>query len=318
MMNRSVKAALSLSAAAASLTLAGAYGTYRYIFHSPAGRQNDDYDLPQTVRDASYAAQAAEMIEKLRALPYERVSIVSFDGLKLCGRYYHERDGAPLVLMCHGYRGTPTRDFAGGAALFRSLGYNVLLIEQRAHASSGGHTITFGINERRDCLAWCRYAARRFQAPILLVGISMGAATVLMASALGLPENVRGIVADCPFTSPEAIIRKVGQDSGLPLSLILPFARLGAWLFGGFSLRADADAAQAVRHARVPVLLIHGDADDYVPIEMSREIAAANPERVEFHAFPGAWHGVSCLTDPERYARLVRDFCARIFPDNGT
>ncbi len=312
-MNRAVKSTLSLSSAAAVLALAGAYGFYRYIFHSPSGRQNDDYDLPQPVRSASYAARALELIDKLNARPYERVSIASFDGLKLRGRYYHTRSGAPVVLMFHGYRGTPVRDFAGGADLCLSLGYNVLLVEQRAHAASEGHTTTFGINERRDCLAWCRYAAQRFRAPLLLAGISMGAATVLMASALDLPENVRGILADCPFTSPQAIIRKVGRDQKLPTTLVMPLAKLGARVFGGFSLNTSADAAEAVRRARVPILLIHGEADDYVPIEMSREIAAANPALVTFHAFPGAWHGVSYLTDPERYARLVRDFCARIF-----
>ncbi|MBO4915270.1 MAG: alpha/beta fold hydrolase, partial [Oscillospiraceae bacterium] len=249
------------------------------------------------------------------AIPYERVSITSFDGLRLNGRYYNVRDGAPLVLMCHGYRGTPSRDFSGGADLCMGLGYNVLIIEERAHCSSEGHTISFGINERRDCVDWCRFAAERFRTPIILVGISMGAATVLMASALELPENVRGIIADCPFTSPKAIIRKVGAVQGFPLGLTMPLAELGARVFGGFSLSTPADAAEAVKRAKVPVLLIHGEADNFVPCVMSREIAAANPALVELHTFPDAWHGASYLTDTPRYTRLVKDFCRRVLDE---
>ena len=299
---------------AAAVTLGGAYGLYRYIFYSPIGRQNNDHDpiLPPVCADG--AARAGALIERLNAIPYERVSIRSFDGLRLNGRYYHVHTGAPLALMCHGYRGTPSRDFSGGASLCMEIGYNVLLIEQRGHCSSEGHTISFGINERRDCLDWCRWASNRFRVPILLVGISMGAATVLMASELDLPERVRGIVADCPFTSPEAIIRKVGRDQGFPISVALPLARLAARVFGGFSLSQPADAAEAVRHARVPILLIHGEADNFVPCEMSRAIAAANPEKISLHTFPGAGHGMSYLTDTDRYARLVKEFCVRVMP----
>lgn len=303
-----------LSASAAGLTLAGAYGFYRYIFYSPVGKQNDDRALPLPSKSEEADRRALELIDALNARPYERVSITSFDGLRLNGRYYHVREGAPLFIMCHGYRGTPSRDFSGGADICFASGRNVLLIEERAHCGSEGHTISFGINERRDCADWCRWAAERFGVPIILVGISMGAATVLMASALDLPENVRGIIADCPYTSPQAIIRKVGAAQGIPVSLALPLAKLGARIFGGFSLDTPADAAEAVRHARIPILLLHGDADDFVPCDMSREIAAANPALIEFHTFPGAWHGASYLVDTGRYTRLVNGFCERVLP----
>ena len=148
---------------------------------------------------------------------------------------------------------------------------------------------------------------------ILLAGISMGAATVLMTSALDLPPQVRGILADCPFTSPAEIIATVGSAKGFPMKFLFPLVEFDARLLGRFSLRA-ADAALAVREAKVPILLIHGEADDFVPCDMSRRIAAANPALIEFHTFPGAGHGLSYLVDTERYTSLVRDFCKRIFP----
>lgn len=304
---------LAFGAAGAGLSLAGVYGAYRYIFDSPRGNQNDDHAMLLSNLPEADRARAAALIDDLRARAYETVSITSFDGWKLNGRCYHVRDGAPLAILCHGYRGTPVRDFCGGAKLCLDGGINTLLIEQRAHCSSEGHTISFGINERYDCLAWCRYAAERFGSgvPIVLMGISMGAATVLMASELDLPENVRGIIADCPYTSPGAIIGKVGEDMGLPAAGVTLAAALGARLFGHFSLDS-ASAVSAVRRAKVPILLIHGEDDGFVPCAMGREIAAANPEKIELATFPGAHHGTSYLADTERYTRIVRAFCERV------
>lgn len=306
------KIAFFLPAGLLGLGAAGAYGLYRRIFYTPVGDQNDDYALPQPARSDSVRARVLALIDTLNSKPYEKVSIPSFDGLQLCGRYYRTRDGAPVAILFHGYRGTPSRDFCGGANLCLELGYNVLLVEARGHGMSEGHTVSFGVNERYDCLAWCRWAAERFRAPILLVGISMGAATVLLASALDLPKNVRGIIADCPYTSPPAIIRRTVARQHYPAPLIMPLVRLGARLFGGFSLSASANAAEAVRSAKVPILLLHGEDDDFVPCDMSREIAAARPELVELHTFPGAWHGASYLVNTERYTRLVREFCERV------
>jgi hypothetical protein len=300
----------TLGAGAFALAQAGIYAN---VFYSPLGKQSDDYHILGYLTQEQHDRTVA-LVDRLRARPYEPVSILSHDGLRLCGRYCHQADGAPLVILCHGYRGTPVRDFCGGADICFSEGFNVLLIEHRAHGSSEGHTISYGINESRDVLAWTEYAVRRFGdgVKILLAGISMGAATVLMASALHLPSQVRGILADCPYTAPDEIISKVGRSVGLPMKLLLPLVELDARVLGRFSLR-DAAPLSAVREARVPILLIHGEADDFVPCEMSRRIAAANPGLIEFHTFPGAKHGLSYMADTEHYTQLVRDFSARIF-----
>lgn len=304
---------------AGSATLAGcaafsAYCSYRFIFYSPRGEQNDDHRLMVAVKTQEERERSIALIDALNARPFEKVEITSFDGLRLAGRYYHISDGAPLAILCHGYRGTPSRDFCGGADICFDAGMNVLLIEERAHCSSGGHTITFGVNERFDILDWTRYAVRRFgeDVEILLAGISMGASAVLMTSELALPRNVKGILADCPFSSPKDIIKKVGDAKGFNMDLCWPFVVAEARVFGGFDVNG-ADAVSAVRHAGIPILLIHGEDDRFVPCEMSRLIARANPEMIEFHTFPGAGHGLSYLEDTERYTRLVRDFCRKIF-----
>ena len=300
-----------LIAAAAVLVITLA--VYWIAFHSPNRTQNDDYAIAHTAQMDPLRETITEMIRSLNEIPFERVSVTSDDGLKLLGRYYRGDDGAPVVIGFHGYRGTPSRDFAGGTRLYLGEGFRLLMIEERAHGGSEGHTITFGVKERYDCLAWIDYAVRRFGpgTPILLAGISMGAATVLMASGLPLPASVKGILADAPFTSPKAIIRKVCGDVRVPAWLAWPFLWLGARLFGGFDPLA-ADAAEAVTRATVPILLIHGEDDRFVPCEMGRAIAAANPAMVELHTFPNAGHGLSFLVDRPRYERIVREFFARV------
>ena len=308
-----------LIAAAAVLVITLA--VYRIAFYSPNRTQNDDYAIMRSAQMDPLRETITEMIRSLNEIPFERVSVTSDDGLRLFGRYYQGNDGAPVVIGFHGYRGTPSRDFAGGTRLYLGEGFHLLMIEERAHCGSEGHTITFGVKERYDCLTWIDYAVKRFgpDTPILLAGISMGAATVLMASGLPLPKNVKGILADAPFTSPKAIIRKVCGDIHVPPGLAWPFLWLGARIFGRFDPLA-ADAAEAVKNAKIPVLLIHGEDDRFVPCDMGRAIAAANPSAVELHTFPDAGHGLSFLEDRPRYERIVREFFARVLStqDTGT
>lgn len=267
------------------------------------------YDYTDDDQTRKIKAVQDAVIADFLDVPSEAVSITSHDGLKLTGRYYHVRDGAPLEIQCHGYKGNALRDFSGAWQIAKAAGHNVLLINQRCHGGSEGHTITFGILERRDVMGWINYAANRFgNVPILLSGVSMGAATVLMVSGMELPGNVKGIIADCPYDAPSNIIKKVlGQDMGMPVKAVYPLIRLGGMLYGKFNLNADSPT-EAVRRATVPILLIHGDDDRFVPHSMSCNIHAAAPEKIEFHTVPGAGHALNYVTDPEGYTRIVQAF----------
>ena len=293
------------------LLLYAAIGAVYYIaFYSPHRGQNDFYRLTGITEDPGEAGRMRELIRDLEGKPFEPVEITSSDGLTLRGRYYHAKDGAPLDIGFHGYRGTPVRDFSGGARLSFLWGHNLLLVEERAHGGSGGHSITMGIREKYDVLDWLEYAEGRFgtDVKILLYGVSMGAATVLMASGERLPRSVRGVVADSPYSSPLGILLKVATaEKKLPRKPAEWALRLAARLFGGFSL-AEEGAVDAVKRAKIPILLIHGERDTFVPPQMSREIQAADPEKILLFTFPGARHGLSYITDPERYKKLVTGF----------
>lgn len=294
-------AALILTAAAIS------YYAYRKAFLSDRKRQEDWDGFIR--RAGEEGPQVRELMEQLKEITAEDVFINSFDGLKLHGRYYHVKDGAPLDIQFHGYNGNAMRDFCGGNKISRESGHNSLLIDQRAHGMSRGKTISFGINERKDCLSWVRYAVERFgeDTEIVLSGVSMGAATVLMASDLGLPKNVKAIVADCGYSSPKAIINKVMRDSGLPDKLMYPFVWLGAMVFGKFNL-TESSAVSAVSESDVPILIIHGGADDFVPSYMAEEIYKACRSEKKLLIVPGAGHGMSYLVEKDLYEKTVKDF----------
>ena len=288
-----------------------------------AFRYTDPMESPYSYTDSDQTRKCKPVLDAVigdfLAAPYEEVSITSHDGLKLTGRYYHVCDGAPLEILCHGYKGNAIRDFAGIWQLARAAGHNVLLINQRCHGGSEGHTITFGILERRDVMGWINYANNRFgNVPVLLGGVSMGAATVLMVSGMELPETVKGILADCPYDAPANIIKKVlGQDMGLPVKAVYPLILLGGLLFGKFHLNADSPV-EAVKRATVPILLIHGNDDRFVPYAMSCHIHAAAPEYIEFHTVPGAGHALNYVTDPESYTRIFNRFLEKCLAEKET
>ena len=242
---------------------------YRMAFYSDKKGWSDPYAISP---NGEYQVRKEEMLQLIAALearPFEPVAITSHDGLRLTGRYYHTADGAPLDIAFHGFHGHALRDFCGGSQISFAQGHNLLLVDQRAHGDSEGRTITFGAMERLDCRDWVLWANERFGNPqIALFGISMGAATVLLAAALDLPENVICVVADCGYSRATDIIAQVGRTMHLPAFAVRAAAKGAAYVFGGFRLR-DADPVEALRRARVPVLLLHGEADRLVPCEMS-------------------------------------------------
>lgn len=286
------------------LILLISYLSYRKAFYSSPKKRNKTHLLPDTPQYAKVNPEIKRLIGEMEAVPFEEVSITTFDGLKLFARYYHLSDSAPIQIQFHGYRSTAVRDFSGGFSLARKMGRNLLVVDQRAGGKSEGTTICFGIKEKYDCLEWIKYALERFgDVPIMLTGVSMGAATVLMASELDLPKNVKCIVADCPYSSPEEIIALQCKEMGIPPKIGMPFVRLGARLFGNLKLSGEG-AEKAVRNTKVPILLVHGEEDDFVPCYMSEKIYSANPKMITFETFPNAAHGVSFLVDTERYEKL--------------
>jgi len=293
-----------------ALFLLFSYYAYRKTFFaSDKKKLRDPYKGIDKRGYKPYEATMRSLIDNIISLPYERVEIISRDGLRLSARYYHVRDGAPLEIQCHGYRSTPLRDFAVSGVECYKRCYNLLLIDHRAHGESEGNTITFGIKERFDVLDWIDYAIERFGSDlkIILYGISMGAATVLMASGKQLPDNVVCVLADCGYDSAKAIIMKVISEMELPAKLLYPFVKLGARVYGGFDLE-ETSPVEAVKNCKVPLIMFHGDTDAFVPYEMSEKVYAACPHKNKrLVKIAGAGHGLAFPVDKELYINSMRE-----------
>lgn len=283
------------------------YITFYVPKHGPISI--DDYTIPEGEIYEVFREQMVGWMKEVRAMPHEDFYITSADGLRLHGRYYECTPGAPIELMFHGYRGNADRDLCGGVQRCFQLGRSCLLVDQRCSSISDGKVITFGIREHQDCRDWIDFMVEHFgeDVKIILTGISMGASTVLMAAGAPLPPQVKGVLADCGFTTGKAIIEKVLRQLHLPVRLLYPFVRLGAMVYGKFDLEAFS-ALEAVKSVSVPVIFFHGTTDDFVPWQMSRENFDACASRKMLVTIPNAGHGLSYPVDPEGYLQALRDF----------
>lgn len=296
------------------LILSCSYVAYRMSFYPPKRRDDTNFKMPEGPQYDQVRDNISKSIHEMLTRPFEPVTITSFDGKILYARYYHVADNAPLQIQFHGYKSSAVVDFSGGSKLAGKLKQNALVVDQRSHGKSEGSAITFGIQERKDCLAWVGYAISRFgdDVKIVLAGLSMGAATVLMATDLDLPVNVVGIMADCPYSSPKEIIKTVcRRDMHLPAWLMYPFVKLGALIFGGFHLE-ESSAVTAVTNAKIPILIIHGEDDRFVPCDMSRNIQRACPSQITLETIPDAGHGLCYMVAPDRYEKITTDFLQKV------
>lgn len=286
-----------------------AYICYRMAFYTQKIESTEEYPIPEGEIYEPWRDVMVKWMKESRALPHREFSITSFDGLTLRGKYYEHTPGAPIELMMHGYRGDAERDLCGGVQRSFALGRNALIVDQRGCGKSDGHTITFGVNEHRDCLAWVDFMIKRFgpDVKIILTGISMGASTVLMAAGRELPKNVIGVLADCGFTCARDIIQTVIREMGLPPKLAYPFVKLGARIYGHFDID-EYPAIEAVKNCKVPVIFYHGEDDAYVPCDMSRENFEACASAKKLVTIPGAGHGLCYPVAPKLYLESLREF----------
>ena len=279
------------------------------------GRSAPLYENEQLVPFREMRTQAMAYAERT---PHETLTIRSRDGLTLSARLYDIPDAVGSILLFHGYRSFGECDFGCILSHYRDeRRLRVLLVDQRAHGDSEGKYITFGTLERYDCVDWVSYMHSRFGTqPMILDGMSMGAATVLLAAAEPLPRSVVGILADCAYSSPEAILRTVGTQMHMPVGLILPGVRLLCRVFGHFD-PMPVSVPAALKKSDLPILMVHGTADGFVPYTMALENSKAR-EDIRLISIEGADHGMSYLVDPVTVTRELDTFFDRILAGKET
>ena len=244
------------------------------------------------------------------------VSVTSEDGLTLRGLWVPAEAPRGTMLLVHGYRSCYLADFGPALDFYHNMGMNILLPSQRSHGRSEGKYITFGVKESRDMLRWIDFHNRSFGAfPMLLSGLSMGASTVMYMANENVPENVKGIIADCGFTSPAAIISAVfKRRMHLPAGVAIWTADLFARVFAGFSFY-EKDSHKTLQDSKLPILMVHGTEDTFVPCQMTIEAYGQCTSKKQLLLIDGATHGVSFMHDKKRYTAAIIDFLNTNIPE---
>lgn len=292
--------------------LAGGYWGFQYACKR---LPDPDWDSEESLRNSAFR-EFSESIPRaakwLRDHNAEDVETVSFDGLKLRGKWVPAPEPKATIILFHGYHTHYLNDFAGIFSMYNSIGLNLLLVRQRAHGESEGRYITFGVRERKDVLSWVEFHNRvHGMDNVFLGGMSMGASTLLFAAGEDLPPNVRGISADCGFNSPKDILAKFTKERfHLPPALVLPLMEVWARTLGGFSL-TECDTRRTLAKAKVPILFIHGNADTFVPSDMTQIGYDACASEKELHMVEGAGHGRSYLFAMDELTAALVDFFNR-------
>lgn len=299
---------------------AAAYASTEFLVRVALDREQPKLGMMKKAREQlrgykdcnEFLDDMAACSEKLETTPHDRVRIVSYDGQTLVGHWFACENPKRVIVAMHGWRSGWSSDFGTIAEFWKNNGCSVLYAEQRGQGSSGGAYMGFGMMERYDCLEWVKWVnTHSGNLPVYLAGVSMGATTVLLCADLELPENVRGIMADCGFTSAHNIFKHVAEKN-----LHIPY-----YIHSNAADKLcrekicmgtrDCSTVDALKNSKVPVLLAHGTDDHFVPVEMTYENYRACTAPKYLVIVPGADHGMSHFMEKERYEQAVLDFWRR-------
>ena len=315
-MNKEQVAEVAVAVGAAGAAAASCIGSvmlFKRTLPRPEETSDDiieEFADPEKMQE--YVVRMAPVGEWMEKQTFENIYITSRDGLRLHALYLAaEEKSDRLVILHHGFT-SKAMDNSTHAKFFHDLGYEVMMLDLRAHGESEGKYVGFGILDRFDTLRWVKYARARFgdNTRIVLHGTSMGAATVLMT--LGLPEireSVSAVIADCAYTSPAEIFSHVMKKNyhvpSFPIMQIngVMSKKLAGYSFDEYSTR---DALRC--NTTVPVLFIHGAEDKFVPTKMSYENYAVCRSPKKLLIVENAGHGSSVFENTELYEATEKAF----------
>lgn len=239
--------------------------------------------------------------------PHEDVWVTSKDGLKLHGTFF-SNGGAKRVVICfHGYTSEGMKDYIAVSNYYLKHGFAMLLVDERAHGQSEGTYIGFGCLDRYDAVEWTKWVVEKCgqDAEILLHGTSMGASTVLMTSGLELPDQIKGIIADCGFTSPKEVFTHVLHSMyHMPAFPTIQIADLLNRKLAGYGTD-ECNAAREVQKSKTPTLFIHGSGDTFVPCDMCEKIYENCAAKKWKLIVEGAAHAESYYKDTKAYEEAL-------------
>lgn len=254
-------------------------------------------------------------IDWVNAQEFEQLTLTSRDGLKLSGYYLPAPTPTDkLVILTHGYLGHAKQMGLFGQYYYNDLGYNIFMPDARGHGKSEGAYYGFGWPDRLDLIDWTYLLVEKFGTHMEVVyhGLSMGAATVLMASGVEeLPRQVKAIIADSPYKSVYQLFKyQMNRMFHLPAFPLLDGTSALTKIRAGYSFR-EASTLKEVQKAKVPILYIHGESDTFVPTEMAKDLYLQTSSDAELFLVPNANHGESFALAENKYKMKIDQFLHR-------
>lgn len=215
------------------------------------------------------------------------------------------------ALVVHGYTSSP-RNMGIYAKKYHELGYDVVMPSLNGHADSETGYVTMGWDDRLDVIDWINFIVdNNPNVKILIHGVSMGAATTMMATGEDLPENVKVAVADCGYSSVWDIFSNKLQNSfKLHEFPTLYSANAVNKLYSGFDFK-EASSIEQLKKSKTPTIFLHGEKDTFVPYEMLDKVYEAAACEKEKVTIPNAPHARNACADPELYWSSIQNFINR-------
>lgn len=296
---------------------AGAAALGGFVYYQVLGRNAKIYDKTAAATSDDISKEIAEK-EKTdeRGVWFdnqtlEKLKMKNDRGQLLTGWLLKADKPSDVYVLCsHGYRSHGRGEFRLIARHYHEKGFNVLMVDHQAAGESEGSLITFGYNESKDIIKWAHHLCEAFgeNIKIILHGVSMGCATVTMASGdESLPDNVKYTVADCGYTSMNEQFRAVLKSFGVPSFPLIPLTEMWNMIIGKFRY-SEVNPLEAVTHARVPMLFIHGSADTFVPTEMVYKLYDACSTEKDILIVDGAIHARSYFVNGEACDKKTDEF----------
>ena len=295
--------------------------TFAYIiFHRVSvrkkPRKNDIHSLfSQNKLDLVGEETIKNTLEWIENSISDHICIDSEDGLKLHAFLINVENAKGVVIIFHGYRSFGTRDFCLQLPIIHEAGYNIMLVDQRAHGKSEGKYICYGTKECNDAVLWRKKASEIYgdEMPIALFGLSMGGATVLMASG-EIPNDdkqVKCVIADCPFYDAQGIITHVlWKYFKIYPKPIIHFVKFWCRFVADFNLNSPTCSEQA-KKSSLPFLIFHGKNDEFVPTECSIKLAKEIGESAKLVLVDEARHAEAIYYNGELYKAELLTFLSK-------
>lgn len=288
----------------------GFVGNYFYnLALNPDTPKDMIFGTPEEQENTSGQVLDTDIDWLLNNSNYSDEYITSFDGLKLHAyKVINKTPSDKWAITVHGYT-SEGLNMSSYAKKYYDMGYNILIPDLRGHASSEGDYIGMGWDDRLDVISWINSIIKNDKnAEIVLHGVSMGAATVTMASGEDLPNNVKAIIADCGYTSVwDEFAYQLKALFSLPEFPILDASNIITKLRAGYNLK-DGSCIDQVKKSTTPILYIHGDKDDFVPYYMMKELYDATNSEKEMLTIKDAEHAKSSEVDPKTYWTTIYNF----------